>query len=79
MSKTHSYHDLKIETAEIPKTSIFNLTYGLQVTCSRTSGWELWDNNGSRSTLMAGEYDDKWLRLSVGDTVIVDSQETGGE
>ena len=70
----YSYHDLEIETAEIPKTSIFNLPYCLRVTCTRTGGWELWDwsvKEGYR--LVAGEYDTNWLRLTVGDTVIVDS------
>lgn len=73
MSKPHSYRDLEIETAEIPKTSTFNLPYDLSVTCTRAGGWELWDNSGSTSRLIAGEYDTNWLRLTVGDTVIVDS------
>ena len=33
--------DLHITTAQIPRTSIFNLPYGLQVTCNRVAGWEL--------------------------------------
>ena len=74
MSKPHSYHDLELETAEISKTPIFDLPYGLKVTCNRTSGWELWDNSGSTSRLIAGEFEDNWLRLTVGETVIVDSQ-----
>jgi hypothetical protein len=32
-----SYHDLHITTAQIPRTSIFNLPYGLLVTCDRTA------------------------------------------
>jgi len=70
----HSYHDLEIETAKIPRTPIFNLPHGLSVTCCRVTGWELWD--GTRyhtSRPLAGEYSDNWLRLYVGDTVIVDS------
>ena len=72
-----SYHDLEIETADIPKTSIFDLPYGLELTCTRTGGWQLWDRGGVREEsipLIAGEYDDNWLRLTVGDTVIVDSR-----
>ena len=76
MGKPHSYHDLEIETSEIQKTSISNLPYGLEVTCSRTSGWELWDNNGPASLVIAGEYDTNWLRLTVGDTVIVGTKRT---
>lgn len=73
-----SYHDLHVTTPEIKRTSIFNLPYGLQVTCSRTSGWELW-RTASRPAdwrLLAGEYaaPDKWLVLDVDGHVIVDSQ-----
>ena len=81
-----SYHDLHITTAQIPRTSIFNLPYGLQVTCNRTCGWELWDMNqvqrpkglpASRGVQIAGEYgsDGEWLVLDVAGHVIVDSRE----
>lgn len=82
-----SYHDLHITTASIPRTSIFNLPYGLEVTCTRTGGWQLWDMNqmqehalGSalprgKGRLLAGEYDgtEKGLRLDVAGHVICDS------
>lgn len=55
-----SYHDLHITTAQISRTSIFNLPYGLRVMCTRVSGWELWkhlDNPDSQGdVLLAGEY-----------------------
>jgi len=83
-----SYHDLHITTAQIPRTSIFNLPYGLQVTCDRVAGWELRDMNqvqppmglrlpASRGVLIAGEYDGsgEWLVLDVAGHVIVDSRE----
>jgi hypothetical protein len=83
---SRSYHDLHITTAEIPRTSIFNLPYGLQVMCTRVSGWQLWDMNQtqyggglppSQGVLLAGEYDgeDKWLVLDVDGDVIIDSRE----
>lgn len=73
-----SYHDLHVTTAEIPRTSVFSLPYGLQVTCCRVSGWELW-RTASRPagwTLLAGEYaaPEKWLLLDVDGHVIVDSR-----
>ncbi len=82
---TPTYHDLHITTAEIPRTSIFNLPYGLRVTCSRVSGWELWQYRDSpgqlrcEPTLIAGEYDGpgEWLVLDVAGHVIVDSRERG--
>jgi hypothetical protein len=81
-----SYHDLHITTAQIPRTSIFNLPYGLLVTCDRTAGWELRDMNQMRrpkglpaspGVLLAGEYGGagKWLVLDVAGHVIVDSRE----
>ena len=80
-----SYHDLHITTAQTPRTSIFNLPYGLQVTCSRVAGWQLWDMNQTQypkglrpvqGVLIAGEYDgpDSWLVLDVAGHVIVDSR-----
>ena len=81
-----SYHDLYITTAQIPRTSVSRLPYGLQVTCTRVAGWELWDMNQmqrperlppSRGVLLAGEYGGpgKWLVLDVAGHVIIDSRE----
>lgn len=83
MEDRPSYHDLHVTTAEIPRTSIFNLPYGLQVTCSRVSGWQLW-RDASRPQdwkLLAGEYDslDKWLVLDVNGYVILDSRREADE
>lgn len=79
-----SYHDLHITTAAIPRTSIFNLPYGVNVSCTRVSGWELRQQmdhmNYPESVLLAGEYDgpEKWLVLDVAGHVILDSRATGG-
>jgi hypothetical protein len=80
-----SCHDLHITTAQISRTSIFNLPYCLRVTCDRTAGWELWDMGQmqypkglpvSRGVLLAGEYGGPgdWLVLDVAGHVIVDSR-----
>lgn len=63
-----SYHDLHITTAKIPRTSIFNLPYGYEVTCTRVGGWRLWRDGD----LIAGEYD-RGLILDVAGSVIVRS------
>jgi hypothetical protein len=70
-----SYHDLHITTAELPRTSIFNLPFNLMVTCTRTGGWELWrmDGGEGKETLIANEYGANGLRLDVAGHVIVDS------
>lgn len=78
-----SYHDLHITTAEIERTSIFNLGYGLTVQCTRTAGWQLWKTSSSELRdwkLLAGEYEEpgKWLVLDVNGTVIVDSRNRTG-
>jgi hypothetical protein len=65
-----SYHDLHITTAEIPRTSIFNLPYGYEVSCNRVGGWCLW--RVGHEKVLAGEYD-SGLRLDVAGHVIVDS------
>lgn len=74
-----SYHDLFVTTPEIPRTSIFNLPYGIEVHCSRTSGWSLWDSTDGWPNwhLLAGEYDGKerWLILDVAGHVIVNSRD----
>ena len=82
---TPSYHDLHITTEQIERTSIFNLPYGLEVNCTRVSGWQLWDHNQTPDfvpgsavqpkgpKLIAGEYDKPGLRLDVAGHVIVDS------
>jgi hypothetical protein len=74
-----SYHDLHVTTAEIERSSIFDLPYGLSVQCSRVSGWQLWRTAASLCdwTLLGGEYDgpDHWLVLDVAGTVIVNSRD----
>ena len=68
---TPTYHDLHITTADIPRTSIFDLPYGYELTCTRLGGWRLWKNNGTK--LVAGEYSAHGLRLDVAGHVICDS------
>lgn len=66
-----TYHDLYITTAEIPRTSIFDLPYGWEVSCTRVAGWTLW-HTGQQDQI-AGEYGERGLRLDVAGVVIVDS------
>jgi hypothetical protein len=70
-----SYHDLHITTVKMPRTSIFNLPFRVQVHCSRTGGWQVWalEEDGLPAMLIAGEYDENWLVLDVAGFVIVDS------
>lgn len=75
-----SYHDLHITTAQIPRTSLFDLPYALEVTCTRVGGWQLWrhPDSGSRSEaqIQAGEYETRWLILDVDGHEIVNSRDT---
>ena len=69
-----TYHDVHITTEKIPRTSIFNLPYGTEVTCTRVAGWQLWSKVGDGAPqLVAGEYAE-WLVLDVGGHVILDSR-----
>ncbi len=76
-----SYHDLHITTADIPRARLLDLPYGLEVHCSRVSGWQLWRRAARLQdwNLLAGEYDgpDMWLVLDVAGHVIVDSRRSG--
>lgn len=80
--KKPTYHSLHIRTEKIPRTSIFNLPFGLEVQCTRVGGWQLWRANthlprfhkASDFTILAGEYDDKWLVLDVDGHIICDSR-----
>jgi len=71
-----SYHDLYITTSFFDRTSIFNLAYSIQVTCSRTGGWEVWEIWDGIERQLGGEYAgrDKWLVLDVAGHVILDSR-----
>lgn len=74
-----SYHDLYVTTIDIPRTSIFNLGYGVEISCNRVGGWSVWvDSHGPGECLLGGEYEGpgKGLRLDVGGHVIVDSLST---
>lgn len=77
-TSTPSYHDLYVTTADMRRTSIFNLPFGITVTCTRTGGWELWRSNGGDCRTwerVAGEYElEDWLVLDVNGTVIVDGR-----
>jgi len=77
-----SYHDLFITAPDIERTSIFNLGYNLEVSCTRTGGWRLWAKPFDKmSTLLGGEYDgpDRWLILDVAGHVIVNSRDRADE
>ena len=65
---TPSYHDLHITTNEIPRTSIFDLPYGYEVSTNRVGGWSVWFNDSQ----VGGEYG-KGLILDVAGHVICDS------
>lgn len=69
-----SYHDVHIQTKQIPRKSIFDLPFNVMLTCTRLGGWELWE----AGKLLAGEYDPPnaplgCLRVDVAGHVIVDS------
>ena len=68
-----SYHGLHITTADLPRTSIPNLPFGLAVTCTRIAGWELWQKSANGSVLLASEFGENGLRLDVDGRIIVDS------
>lgn len=75
MSFHPSYHHLFVTAPGIERTSIFRLAFGLEVSCNRVGGWQLWNTYGQ--DLVAGEYDgpEKWLILDVAGHEIVNSRD----
>jgi hypothetical protein len=74
-----SYHDLHITTAKIPRTSIMNLPFRVQVQCNRVAGWNVWAIRERHlpEELLGAEFDSP-LRLDVAGHVIVDNPPEGG-
>ncbi len=74
-----SYHDLHITTSRNERTSIFNLPFRVQVTCSRTGGWSVWalKERNLPEELLGAEYGDAehWLILDVAGHVICNSRD----
>lgn len=71
-----TYHDLHITTPTIERTSIFNLPYRVQVTCSRVGGWRVWaraENLAGMTPLPEEDLGTDGLRLDVAGHVIYDS------
>lgn len=67
-----SYHDVKVETQILEPTSIFDLPFGYELSCCRTTGWIL----SLRDRVVASEYPEEQcsgLRVTVNNFVIVDS------
>jgi hypothetical protein len=63
-----SYHDLYVETKDIPRTRLFDMPFAYSVTCTRVGGWALFYND----LCIAGEYGDPLL-LDVAGVPICDS------
>jgi hypothetical protein len=73
--ETPSYHDLHVTLPDMERASIFNLPYGIEVTCMRTTGWRVYMHHGSGTEpeLLGGEYDNKPIRVDVAGFVVCDS------
>lgn len=77
-----TYHDLHITTRNIPRTSIFNLPFRVQVHCTRVGGWQVWAmaEGDLPEELLGSEYDaERPLILDVAGHVIVDSMTTAAQ
>ncbi len=69
-----TYHDLHITTVDMERTAISNLPFNVEVTCTRSAGWQVWHRPDPKGppVKLAGEYGEG-LRLDVAGHVIVDS------
>lgn len=74
--KTPTDHDLHITTARIPRTSIFNLPFRVEVSCTRVGGWQVSAHKENIIEPLPDELlggDDIPLRLDVAGHVIFDT------
>lgn len=71
-----TYHDLHITTARIPRTSISNLPFRIEVSCSRVGGWLVIANPERAPEPLPYEIlggDGRPMRLDVDGHVIFDT------
>lgn len=76
------YHDLYVTTDTLPRQRLFDMPYGFEVTCNRTTGWQLWfhatdESNMLQSAKIAEEFPrdgtPTGLKLDVNGVVLCDS------
>jgi hypothetical protein len=71
---TPSYHDVDVYLDDV-KHNIFNSSYGLQLTCTRAAGWEVWNKFEGEEELLAGEFNPKCrFRLVIRGVCIADNR-----
>lgn len=71
-----SYHDFHITLEDMERSSITSLPFNVYVMCTRVGGWEIWhrpDGPKAEAALLAGEFDEKKVRLDIAGTVIFDN------
>lgn len=81
IKNSFSYHDIHVTAEGLARRSIFNMSYGYEISCTRSRGWTLWYMPFSgelKPKLVGGEYEgpDKWLVIDVDGFVIVDSRKS---
>lgn len=69
MSEDRSYHDVEVEYGG-KRFRLFDVSYGLRLTCTRAGGWELWNMWEGKEEFLAGEFRDPPLRVYVAGVLI---------
>ena len=74
-----SYHDVYVTTPHIPRRRLFDCPYTIEIRCTRTEGWTVWNiphGNTVAGILLGGEYagPDRWLLLDVEGAILCDSR-----
>lgn len=72
MAKKFNYHDVYVQWGSGPEVCMFD-KYFIELTCNRVGGWCLWRTDTEPHQMLGGEYDDKPLKIRVGDRVILDT------
>lgn len=64
-----SYHDVTVIVDDV-HYRVFDSSYGLELRCSRATGWELWNTHEGASTLIGGEYSGCKFSIKANDVVV---------
>jgi hypothetical protein len=73
-----SYHDVVVFAGD-QRLRLFDCSYGLQLQCTRSAGWELWNVWDGKEEFLAGEYSSKPLRIEVRGVVICETKPSEGD
>lgn len=68
-----SYHSVKVTVGD-KEYKIFDSSYSLILTCTRTGGWELWEKREGTETLLGQEFGTALFLIEADGQIICDNR-----